>query len=98
MVITEAAVTPAIVLLNVMTERAVRPGALTQAFTWNNSASSAGSALAASVAGRMADHAGAAASFALAPAAGLILLLLSVTACRRSGPEDAGRAGRVRRG
>ena len=41
---------PTLVLLTVLTEKAVSPAVLTQAFTWNNSASAAGSALAAAVA------------------------------------------------
>ncbi|MEU4389891.1 MFS transporter [Kribbella sp. NPDC023855] len=73
----EAAVPPILVLLNVLTEKTVRPAVLTQAFTWNNSASAAGSALAASLAGHAADTWGASASLAQAPLAGLILLALS---------------------
>lgn len=79
-VVTEAAVPPTLVLLNVLTERCVHPTVLTEAFTWNNSAGAAGSALAASLAGRTADSLGASAALALAPAAGLVLLVLSVTA------------------
>ncbi|RVX46770.1 putative MFS family arabinose efflux permease [Nonomuraea polychroma] len=78
-VMTEAAVPPTLVLLNVLTEKAVHPRALTQAFTWNNSASAAGSALAASLAGRAADGLGASAALALAPAAGLVLLVLALS-------------------
>ena len=78
-VITEAAVPPTLVLLNVLTEKAVHPTALAQAFTWNNSASAAGSALAASLAGRAADQLGASAALALAPAAGLVLLVLALS-------------------
>jgi MFS family permease len=74
----EAAVPPILVLLNVLTEKTIRPSVLTQAFTWNNSASAAGSALAASLAGHAADTWGASASLAQAPLAGLILLALSV--------------------
>ncbi|HEY1640956.1 MAG TPA: MFS transporter [Streptosporangiaceae bacterium] len=77
-VVTEAAVPPVLVLLNVLTERAVHPAVLTQAFTWNNSASAAGAALAASLAGRAADACGASAALAQAPAAGLVLLVLSL--------------------
>ena len=77
-VVSEAAVPPILVLLSILTEQSVRPTALTQAFTWNNSASAAGSALAAFLAGRVADHLGASAAFTLAPAAGLILLVLSI--------------------
>ena len=62
--------------------------ALTQAFTWNNSASAAGSALAATLAGRAADHLGTSAAFALAPAAGLLLLALAVAARRRAAKES----------
>ncbi|MBB6348195.1 MFS transporter [Nonomuraea muscovyensis] len=81
-VVTEAAVPPTLVLLNVLTEKAVHPGVLTQAFTWNNSASAAGSALAASLAGRAADAWGASAALAQAPAAGLVLLVLSLVLSR----------------
>jgi predicted MFS family arabinose efflux permease len=87
-VVTEVAVPPTLVLLNVLTEKAVHPAALTQAFTWNNSASAAGSALAASLAGRAADAWGASAALAQAPAAGGLLLALSLVlslAARRSG-------------
>ena len=69
-VATEVAVPPTLVLLNVLTEKAVHPAALTQAFTWNNSASAAGSAVAASLARRVADAWGASAALAQAPAAG----------------------------
>ena len=77
-VVTEVAVPPTLVLLNVLTEKAVHPAALTQAFTWNNSASAAGLAVAASLAGRVADAWGASAALAQAPAAGLVLLVLSL--------------------
>ncbi|WP_328995527.1 MFS transporter [Kribbella sp. NBC_01245] len=78
-VVTEAAVPPILVLLNVLTEKAVHPATLTQAFTWNNSASAAGSALAAYLAGHAADTWGASAAFAQAPATGLLLLVLSLS-------------------
>ena len=77
-VVTEAAVPPTLALLNVLTEKAVHPAVLTQAFTWNNSASAAGLALAALLAGRAADAWGASAALALAPAAGLVLFVLSL--------------------
>jgi predicted MFS family arabinose efflux permease len=85
-VVTEAAVPRTLALLNVLTEKAVPPAVLTQAFTWSNSASAAGSALAASLAGRAADAWGPSAALALAPAAGLVLLVLSLAALR-SGRE-----------
>ena len=77
-VVTEVAVPPTLVLLNILTEKAVHPAALTQAFTWNNSASAAGSAVAASLAGHAADAWGASAALAQAPAAGLVLLALAL--------------------
>ncbi len=82
-VITEAAVPPTLVLLNVLTERTVHPTVLTQAFTWNNSASAAGSALAASLSGRAADELGTSVAFTLAPAAGLVLLVLALSLAAR---------------
>ncbi|MEU4670141.1 MFS transporter [Amycolatopsis sp. NPDC023774] len=76
LVLTEAAIPPTLVLLNVETEKSVHKAALTQAFTWNNSAGAAGSALAAALAGRAADAWGASTALALAlvPAAGLLAL------------------------
>ena len=87
-VVTEAAVPPTLVLLNVLTETAVHPAVLTQAFTWNNSASAAGLALAASLAGRAADAWGASAALAQAPAAGLVLLTLSLVLSRPLRHQD----------
>ena len=78
--VTEAAVPPTLVLLSVLTEKSVHPTVLTQAFTWNNSTSAAGSALAAFLAGHTADRLGASAAFVLAPVAGLALLALAGTA------------------
>jgi len=78
-VITEVAIPPTLVLLNVLTEKAVGPAVLTQAFTWNNSAGAAGSALAALLAGHTAEALSASAAFALAPAAGLALLATDST-------------------
>ncbi|MGW4488237.1 MFS transporter [Amycolatopsis sp. NPDC004368] len=74
LVITEAAVPPTLVLLNVLTEQSVEPAALTQALTWNNSTSAAGSATAAWLVGQVADAWGASAALAIAPVAGLLVL------------------------
>ncbi|MGW4393036.1 MFS transporter [Streptomyces sp. NPDC004685] len=86
-IVTEAAVPPTLTLLNVLTEKSVHPTVLTQAFTWNNSTSAAGSALAEFFAGRTADSLGASAAFALAPMAGLALLTLSATARQGATPR-----------
>ena len=80
--VTEIAVPPALVLLNVLTEQAVDPAVLTQAFTWNNSASAAGVAAAASLAGHAADAWGPPTALAQAPAAALVLLILSLVLSR----------------
>ena len=77
-VLTGAAIPPILVLLTVLIERSVRPGVLTQAFTWNNSASAAGSAVAASLAGRAADSWGPSGALAQAPVAGVVLVVLAV--------------------
>jgi predicted MFS family arabinose efflux permease len=90
--LTEAAVPPTLVLLTVLTEKAVSPAVLTQAFTWNNSASAAGSALAAALAGRAADAWGVSAALAQAPAAGFVLLVLAL-ALSRLARRSAGDAG-----
>src|SRR5262249_2336294 len=98
-VVTEVAIPPTLVLLNVLTEKAVHPAALTQAFTWNNSASAAGSAVAASLAGRIADAWGASAALAQAPAAGLVLLVLALILSRaRAAGRPARSEGREPRG
>ncbi|WP_406337485.1 hypothetical protein [Streptomyces sp. NBC_00649] len=76
--VTESGVPPTLVLLNVLTEKAVHPAALTQAFTWSNSSSAAGSALAASLAGHSADAWGASAALAQAPATAGVLLVLAL--------------------
>jgi len=98
-VVAEVAVPPTLVLLNVLTEKAVHPAFLTQAFTWNNSASAAGSAVAASLAGHVADAWGASAALAQAPAAGLVLLVLALVLSRaRAAGHPAHSEGREPRG
>jgi MFS family permease len=95
-VVTEMAVPPTLALLNVLTEKAVPPVVLTEGFTWNNSASAAGSALAAALAGRAADTWGSSAALGLAPAAGLVLLVLSLAALRL-GSETPARPAKTTR-
>ncbi|WP_330451411.1 MULTISPECIES: MFS transporter [unclassified Streptomyces] len=67
--VTGLAVPPVLVLSSVLTTAAVEPAALTQAFTWLNSASAAGSAGAAALAGGVVDAHGAHRGFAVAAAA-----------------------------
>lgn len=80
---TGAAVPPLLVLSSVLAEDAVHRGVLTQAFTWLNSASAAGSAGAAALAGRVVDASGAHAGFAIALAAGVTMTALAALPLRR---------------
>ena len=63
------AIAPILTLSSVVTQRRVDKAVLTQAYTWLNSASAAGLAGAAAVAGQLVDSADARAGFALAAAA-----------------------------
>lgn len=71
------AVPAILVLASVLTEQQVPPGVLTQAFAWLNSASAAGSAAAAAVAGVMINHFGARGGFGLATGAAVTMMLLA---------------------
>jgi MFS family permease len=71
------AVPPILVLASVLTQRQVDQTVLTQAFTWLNSASAAGSAAAAAIAGLVIDTFQARGGFALAAAAALTMTLLA---------------------
>lgn len=72
-----------LVLASLLTEAAVPRAVLTQAFTWLNSASAAGSAVAAALAGRAVDSAGAHGGFTVAAAAAVGM---TVVAAAGSGP------------
>jgi predicted MFS family arabinose efflux permease len=63
LIIVGVAIAPMMVLSSVLTERKMESWMLTQAFTWMNSASSAGIAAAAALSGTMIDSWGAAAGF-----------------------------------
>ncbi|WP_328536134.1 MFS transporter [Streptomyces sp. NBC_00344] len=81
-VLTGAAVPPVLVLLSVLAESAVHRAVMTQAFTWLNSASAAGSAAAAAVSGRAVDAFGAHGGFAIAAAATTAMAALAVAGLR----------------
>ncbi|MEV0390352.1 MFS transporter [Nonomuraea sp. NPDC050643] len=93
-VLTGAAIPPILVLLSVLTDKTVHPAALTQAFTWLNSASAAGSAGAAALSGWVADVAGARYGFAVATAGPVVMVLLAVIGLRGH-DRDASRTRRV---
>ncbi|MET9116534.1 MFS transporter [Streptomyces longwoodensis] len=76
--LTGLAVPVLLVLASVLTEASVPRAALTQAFTWGNSASAAGSAAAAALAGRVVDAGGAHAGFAVAVGAAAVMTVLAL--------------------
>ncbi|MFI7340148.1 MFS transporter [Streptomyces sp. NPDC050085] len=77
--LTGLAVPVLLVLSSLLTEAAVPGAALTQAFTWLGSASAAGSAGAAALAGRAVDKAGPHAGFAIGAAAALGMTVLAAS-------------------
>ncbi|MGW6483948.1 hypothetical protein ACWGDS_39955 [Streptomyces sp. NPDC055059] len=89
--LTGFAVPPLLVLSSVLAESMVPRAALTQAFTWLNSASAAGSAGAAAVAGQAVDTAGAHGGFAVAAAATAGMAVLAAVGGREAAaqPEPA---------
>ncbi|MEU5252670.1 MFS transporter [Streptomyces longwoodensis] len=76
--LTGLAVSVLLVLASVLTEASVPRVVLTQAFTWGNSASAAGSAAAAALAGRVVDAGGAHAGFAVAVGAAAVMTVLAL--------------------
>jgi hypothetical protein len=76
--LTGLAIPPLLVLCALLAESAVHPSVLTQAFAWLNSASAAGSAGAAAVAGWAVDSAGAHGGFMMATVAAGAMALLAV--------------------
>jgi hypothetical protein len=80
--LTGLAIPPLLVLLTLLAESAVDRPVLTQAFVWLHSASAAGSAAAAAVAGWAVDSFGAHSGFALAATAAGLLALHAVAGLR----------------
>jgi hypothetical protein len=80
--LTGLAIPPLLVLCSVLAESAVHRAVLTQGFTWLNSASAAGSAGAAAVAGWAVDNFGARSGFAVAAVAASVMTLLAVAGLR----------------
>ncbi|WP_371636893.1 MFS transporter [Streptomyces zaomyceticus] len=82
--LTGLAVPVLLILTSVLTESSVPRAVLTQAFTWGNSASAAGIAGAAAVAGRVVDAGGAHGGFGVAAGAAVVMTVLAL-----SGPRDS---------
>lgn len=85
--LTGLAVPVLLILCSVVTESAVPRAVLTQAFTWGNSASAAGIAGAAAVAGRVVDAGGAHGGFGLAAGASVVMTVLALSGLRDSSPN-----------
>ncbi len=82
------AIPPILVLCSVLAEASVHRTVLTQAFAWLNSASAAGSAGAATIAGRSMDAFGARAGFAVALTAAVAMCAFAMVGVRAlRGPE-----------
>ncbi|WP_243869098.1 MFS transporter [Streptomyces liangshanensis] len=95
--VTGLAVPPILVLSSVLTAASVDGAALTQAFTWLNSASAAGAAGAAALAGRAVDAHGPTGGFALAAAATTAMALVAAADAHATGrrrPARRAPAGR----
>lgn len=103
-VVAEGMIPPTLVLFSVLTEAGVHRAALTRALTWLNSASAAGSAAAAAVAGRTVDAVGADGGFAVTVGASLAMTALAAgwwaaarqptrSASQPTPPPDNPRAG-----
>jgi hypothetical protein len=82
MALTGLTVPLTLVLCSVLTEAAVDPAVLTQAFVWLNSASAAGSAAGAAAAGWAVNTAGAHGGVAVAAVAAGAMAMLAVTGLR----------------
>ncbi|MFJ8748968.1 MFS transporter [Streptomyces sp. NPDC102441] len=76
-----------LILASVLTEASVPRAVLTQAFTWGNSASAAGSAGAAAVAGRVVDAGGAHGGFGVAAGAAVVMTVLALGGPREGVPR-----------
>ncbi|MGN9841339.1 MFS transporter [Nonomuraea sp. H19] len=84
--LTGTMIPPILVVATVLTEAAVHRYALTQAFTWLNSASAAGSAGSAAASGWAVDAVGAYGGFAIASAATATMMVLALAGVRALRP------------
>ncbi|MBW8801174.1 MAG: MFS transporter [Streptomyces sp.] len=86
--LTGLAVPVLLILTSVLTESSVPRAVLTQAFTWGNSASAAGIAGAAAVAGRMVDAGGAHGGFGVMAGAAAVMTVLALGGLRASSAAE----------
>ncbi|WP_234342742.1 MFS transporter [Streptomyces sp. NRRL B-3648] len=85
--LTGLAVPVLLILASALTQSSVPRAVLTQAFTWGNSASVAGSAGAAALAGRVVDAGGAHSGFGVAAGAAVVMTVLALGGPRDSSPD-----------
>lgn len=85
--LTGLAVPVLLILISVLTESSAPRAVLTQAFTWDNSASAAGIAGAAALAGRVVDTAGAHGGFGVAAGAAVAMTVLALSGLRNTSPN-----------
>jgi len=83
-----SAIAPTYAVVYAMVDDAAPAGTETEAFAWLGTAVAIGAALGSAIAGSAADHAGPAAAFALAAAAGADSVLLVVARSRTLSPES----------
>ncbi|HEX4829747.1 MAG TPA: MFS transporter [Trebonia sp.] len=88
--LTSLSVTPILALSSVLAELAVHRAVLTQAFAWLNSASAAGSAAGAALAGWAADSSGARGGFLVAAVAAGVMTALALAGIRALPAPEAG--------
>ncbi|MCX5358125.1 MFS transporter [Streptomyces sp. NBC_00124] len=87
--LTGLAVPVLLILTSALTQSSVPRAVLTQAFTWGNSASAAGSAASAAIAGRVVDTGGAHGGFGVAAGAAVAMTVLALGGLRdASAAED----------
>ncbi|MFJ9900997.1 MFS transporter [Streptomyces sp. NPDC091280] len=86
--LTGLAVPVLLILTSVLTESSVPRAVFTQAFTWGNSASAAGMAGAAAVAGRVVDAGGAHSGFGVAAGAAAVMTVLVLTGLRDPSADE----------
>jgi len=83
-----SAIAPTYAVVYAMVDDAAPAGTETEAFAWLGTAVAIGAALGSAIAGSAADHAGPAAAFALAAAAGAVSVLLVVARSRTLSTES----------
>jgi hypothetical protein len=88
LVVAGAAIAPTYASVHAMVERAAPVGAVTEAFSWLQTATAVGASVGAAAAGAVADRAGARAVFVVAGGAGLAAALTTLARARTLAPSE----------